>query len=390
MFRAIRLPATPILAASAHRFCFAEERKNRFQQLPTSLASQRFEPAVPYPGWDDNWDYLDLRPRDVAKRLSHPWPIADYPDAIHKLYAAHTDKSAAKVDEIISANQDDLPSLYKKAFTQYAWGGAVTRHIILVRHGQYDEQHALSKRLHAETKRWGLPGDTKYAELDQARVLTPLGREQALKVGDRLAAMLEPALRTPGREHQVRIHVSTLTRANETADIIASRLPSHVIRCAPDPNLSEGEPSAHIIPYMGRGGEEALEKRSRDVHVDGARLEAAFRSYFYRDVPCKPPKASDGETGGTEGTTAADEKTQKTIPRHEYDIVVCHMNVIRYFTLRALQLPPEAWLRLGGHNGSVTHLKIRPSGTVSLACFGDSGHLSLEETTCGMTQGHEK
>ena len=49
-------------------------------------------------------------------------------------------------------------------------------------------------------------------------------------------------------------------------------------------------------------------------------------------------------------------------PRHEYDIIVCHMNVIRYFVLRALQLPPEAWLRLGGFNGSITHLTIRPSG----------------------------
>ena len=44
-------------------------------------------------------------------------------------------------------------------------------------------------------------------------MLTPRGRVQAEKVGDRLAQMLKPALTTPGREAHVRIHVSTLTRA---------------------------------------------------------------------------------------------------------------------------------------------------------------------------------
>lgn len=33
-----------------------------------------------------------------------------------------------------------------------------------------------------------------------------------------------------------------------------------------------------------------------------------------------------------------------------YDLVVCHGNVIRYFTLRALQLPPGRWLKLATYN----------------------------------------
>ncbi len=45
----------------------------------------------------------------------------------------------------------------------------------------------------------GFPGDTKQPELDAARVLTPLGRQQAERVGDRLASLLQPALR-PERE----------------------------------------------------------------------------------------------------------------------------------------------------------------------------------------------
>ena len=375
-----------VTAAALHRLAHAEELPSRFQQLPESLSMQAFRPTVPYPGWDDNWDYCNPSQREVAKRLNHEWPITDYPAAIHKLYADHTELSPRAVDKLIEANKDDLPDLYKRAFVKYAHGGAVTRHIILVRHGQYEEQRALSKRLHAENPHhFGLPGDTKYAELDAARVLTPLGRKQAEKTGDRLAQLLAPALSTPGRESHVRIHVSTLTRAKETAEIIASRLPPHVQRCLlpPDPNLSEGEPAAHTIPYKVRGGEEGLFRRARDLHIEGARIEAAFRSLFYRDMPCRRGGgAGDGGDGGRAGAKGG-------LPRHEYEIVVCHMNVIRYFTLRALQLPPEAWLRMGGFNGSITHLQIRGDGRVSLVGFGDHGHLSLEETTFGMSQGLE-
>ena len=50
-------------------------------------------------------------------------------------------------------------------------------------------------------------------------------------------------------------------------------------------------------------------------------------------------------------------------------------NVIRYFTMRALQLPPEAWLRLAVSNASITVLTVYPSGRVSLSQLGDVGHL---------------
>ena len=76
--------------------------------------------------------------------------------------------------------------------------------------------------------------------------------------------------------------------------------------------------------------------------------------------------------------------------RCEYDVVVCHANVIRYFVLRALQLPPEAWLRLGSFNGSFALLRISPlSGAVCLESFGNFGHLAPEETTFGMAAGLE-
>jgi len=75
--------------------------------------------------------------------------------------------------------------------------------------------------------------------------------------------------------------------------------------------------------------------------------------------------------------------------RHEYEIVVCHGNVIRFFALRALQLPPEAWLRLSLYNCSISHLRIAPTGNVSLITLGDIGHLPPELNTYGTKVGFE-
>uniref|UniRef100_A0A1I8F429 Serine/threonine-protein phosphatase PGAM5, mitochondrial n=1 Tax=Macrostomum lignano TaxID=282301 RepID=A0A1I8F429_9PLAT len=44
-----------------------------------------------------------------------------------------------------------------------------------------------------------------------------------------------------------------------------------------------------------------------------------------------------------------------------YELLVCHANVIRYFVCRALQLPPEAWLRFSLDHASITWVTIRPA-----------------------------
>jgi len=90
--------------------------------------------------------------------------------------------------------------------------------------------------------------------------------------------------------------------------------------------------------------------------VDGARIESAFRKYFYRAAPDQQDDS--------------------------FDIIVCHANVIRYFICRALQFPPEAWLRLGLANCSVTLLSIEANGRVVCEMMGDHGHMpSIEQIT---------
>ena len=62
--------------------------------------------------------------------------------------------------------------------------------------------------------------------------------------------MLRDVLNAPGRgSKHVRIHVSTMTRAIETAEIVAAQLPEGSYeKLPPSPLLVEGSPPAHNLP----------------------------------------------------------------------------------------------------------------------------------------------
>ena len=142
-------------------------------------------------------------------------------------------------------------------------------------------------------------------------------------------------LTTPGRESRVEVHVSNLARARETADIILKHLPSErVRRLPPDPNLAEGWPLAHRIPFPDGAPQAEGGGCARGGCEDQG---AAFRALFYRGKPGQPPppKAADsgaaeesGSGGGGDGISSSS-LSGKKVPRHEYDIVVCHGSVIR-------------------------------------------------------------
>uniref|UniRef100_UPI0037E7C36E serine/threonine-protein phosphatase PGAM5, mitochondrial isoform X2 n=1 Tax=Semicossyphus pulcher TaxID=241346 RepID=UPI0037E7C36E len=192
-----------------------------------------------------------------------------------------------------------------------------TRNILLIRHSQYN-----------------LSGNN-----DKERILTPLGREQAELTGQRLAAL--------GLKYDVLIH-SSMSRATETANIISKHLPGPGVELFSCDLLREGAPIEPVPPVTHW-------KPDAVYHEDGARIEAAFRRYIHR----------------------ADPKQKED----SYEIIVCHANVIRYFVCRALQFPPEGWLRMGLNNGSITWLTIRPSGRVALRTLGDSGFMPPDKLT---------
>nr|XP_046241710.1 serine/threonine-protein phosphatase PGAM5, mitochondrial isoform X3 [Scatophagus argus] len=193
-----------------------------------------------------------------------------------------------------------------------------TRNILLIRHSQYN-----------------LSGNS-----DKERILTPLGREQADLTGKRLAAL--------GLKYDVLIH-SSMARATETAHIISKHLPGPGVELLSCDLLREGAP-IEPVPPVTHWKPDAVQ-----YHEDGARIEAAFRRYIHR----------------------ADPKQKED----SYEIIVCHANVIRYFVCRALQFPPEGWLRMGLNNGSITWLTIRPNGRVALRALGDAGFMPPDKLT---------
>jgi len=294
---------------------------------------QLWKPKLPYPLWDANWD--GNKPGSTGdKRKDHE-------------------------------------------NNRYIRKNGVTRHIILIRHGQYDETH----------------------RDDEKRILTPLGREQAELTGKRLAEMIAGIDKQFGPCGVKTIRVSDMARAKETADIIARELPDSVLKAEPDPILNEGRP-CHTIPG-GRVGPSTV-KKTDEGHE---RIEEAFQKYFSRadapkidseelntDEECSNGnETSEGvvgsESGNGNGNEIKDAEELAPHPQHEFEIIVCHANVIRYFMCRALQLPPEAWLRMCTFNCSLNYVTIRATGSVSVRMLGDIGHLGYNHSTFSMHHG---
>ncbi|CAD5212786.1 unnamed protein product [Bursaphelenchus okinawaensis] len=168
--------------------------------------------------------------------------------------------------------------------------------------------------------------------------LTPLGQEQAQLLGERLAKT--------NIKYDICV-MSTMNRAMETATLMLEKLDPQIPRKA-DSILEEG------APYPP---EPAIShwKPAQKFFAEGARIEAAFRKYIHRASP-----------------------RQK---QDSYELIVCHANVIRYFVCRALQLPPESWLRFSLGNSSITWMVLRPNGAVSIRAMGDFGHLPHDKVS---------
>ena len=164
--------------------------------------------------------------------------------------------------------------------------------------------------------------------------LVVLGRQQARLTGDRLKAM--PIAFTS-------IQASAMTRARQTGEIIAGRFPGLDLVLQRD--IRECTPSTRREDIMA-------EMEPGEAAECEANLEAAWQRIF---VP-----ASDA---------------------NEYDIVVCHGNMIRWFATRVLEVDPLAWLGMSVANCSLTVVQVRADGSKKLIAFADSGHIPYSMTT---------
>ncbi|EER12438.1 hypothetical protein Pmar_PMAR001236 [Perkinsus marinus ATCC 50983] len=232
-----------------------------------------------------------------------------------------------------------------------------TVHLLLIRHGQYN-----------------LDSDENE--------LTELGKEQSRIVGRVThgrggwfegcdAALNQGVVMCMLVYRFKKLISSDVLRAKQTAEIIHEVLGGEkaVHYEDPDPILAEGWPCVPM-PMSERSYSKIRPARLLE---EGNRLEAAYRKYVHRAKDHKkPPKknktveekqkekekkiAEDYFKHGKEAIGEDGDVDEDLTKGHEYYIVVCHMNVIRYFVCRALQLPPEAWLRMGGENCGITEI----------------------------------
>jgi len=200
-------------------------------------------------------------------------------------------------------------------------GAAIAaRTILLVRHGAYaaDPQDAS-------------PGPG----------LSPIGVAQAKLAAARLAAM-------PGTFDALR--ASPMTRAHETARIIAAELPAVAVEVVPE--LAECTPPT-------RRKEIIAKEKPEDLAACAAKLDAVFARYF---VPAR----------GSE----------------RREILVCHGNVIRSLVTRALGVDPEAWLEMSVAHASLTQIRVEADGRFKVISAGDIGHVppNLQTGATGMEE----
>ncbi len=194
------------------------------------------------------------------------------------------------------------------------------RTIILVRHGAYVSDPQESS-----------PGPG----------LSPLGVAQARLAGARLAGM-------PGRFDA--IFASPLTRAHETARVIAADLPGLAPEIVPD--LAECTPATRRREITARD-------RPEDMAACAARLDALFTQRF---------------------TPAAGTARR--------EVFVAHGNVIRYLVTRALGVDTQAWLEMSIGHASLTQILVETDGRFKVIAVGDTGHIppNLLTGATGMTE----
>jgi len=188
------------------------------------------------------------------------------------------------------------------------------RTLYLIRHGDYDYDND--------------------EDPDVGKALVSLGRQQARLVAERLDGL--PISYTS-------LQASTMTRARQTAEILAEALPELEVELRRD--IRECTPPTRRTDIMAR-----LEPGEAEECL--AQLVAARNRLF-------------------EPATTAD----------AHDIIVCHGNVIRWLVCQALEVESEAWLGMSIANCSVTIIQIKADGSRKLICFADAGHIPYSMTT---------
>lgn len=166
------------------------------------------------------------------------------------------------------------------------------------------------------------------------------------------------------------IHVSTLPRAQQTADPIELAMPAakrHNSRL-----LRELIPAATVEHLRSIPALRELEPKE---------LRAAL------GLTPELQDAVDASFGELLGVEVERERGYRiaqrffrpwhnTTERHE--LMVCHGNLIRFLVCLVLGVPQENWLAMDSHHAGITRFTCHPDGAVQLEAYNETMHLPPE------------
>jgi serine/threonine-protein phosphatase PGAM5 len=212
------------------------------------------------------------------------------------------------------------------------------RHVYLVRHAQREP----------------VAGPDSYGP-----GLTLLGWKQAHQTARRLAPLKIDA-----------IYTSSLRRTMETTRIIAIEFSDVPIR--PSELLWECIPA---IP------EYAMQWHRAHEHVDPDTIKIPAEMKPWVGLWGEETTLREIEEGFEQAHTAWEKYFVPTRGKDRNEIIVCHGNLMRYFVMRALMVPPEAWCNTDLYNCGISEIVIAGDGKIMLLSHNDHGHLPTEMKT---------
>lgn len=194
-----------------------------------------------------------------------------------------------------------------------------TRTIYLVRHGQYDTNGSSGK-------------------ISLGGKLTEKGIQQANYVAEYFSDL-------PIKK----IFASTLTRATETAQIVANKLKM---------DLEVSDLLQEVIPSIPTGTNGAiaallqvgLQLSHTTIEENMKKSENAFKTFF-----SPPPKG---------------EESYK-------DIIVCHGNIIRYFLCKVLDVDINNWIKFDINHCGICCITIDDSGFMRVLSHNETKHIPI-------------
>lgn len=221
---------------------------------------------------------------------------------------------------------------------------AASYRILLVRHGHYertDEQ-----------------GDTVWG-------LSPLGRRQSVRLGRRLARVVEAS----SAEFEG-VYASPWPRGLQTAEIAAREMELDSLKVKP--YLHE------VVPLVDSAGPSDEPRAASEMFV---RPTGAETSSPPMGADLAPTSVSEERDKIQAQVDRVRRRFFQPVERNRLVVLVTHGNLIRYLVTGVLGLPLDAWSRMDVAHTGLSEIRVYAVGFEVLVTFNETGHLPTSMVT---------